>query len=223
MIHEITLHGCTPTPLASYLKALAVLRLVAEAGTDGGGDPEATGFWRADEFVLRTRLTKEELGAFFLERYRPTPLIAPWNGGSGFYFQEGKLKEKDPVTGKKLKTGVRDQETEATRTVAAIAQSTSPRFADYRDAIAIARRVVADFKIVEAPENTATDNQKDRFIQAFRNLASDHCLSAMDCSVVIASDETSFPPLLGTGGNDGNLDFTNNFMQRLLDVIDVVR
>ncbi|MBA2591818.1 MAG: type I-U CRISPR-associated protein Csx17 [Pseudomonadota bacterium] len=220
MNSDLVLHGCTPTPLASYLKALAVLRLVAEAGTEGGGDPEATGFWRSDEFVLRTRLTEEQLRAFFLERYRPTPLIAPWNGGSGFYFQEGKLKEKDPVTGKKLKTGVRDQETEATRTVAAIAQSTSRRLADYRDAIATARRVVADFKIVEAPENTATDNQKDRFIQAFRNVASDRCLPAMDCSVVIASDETSFPPLLGTGGNDGNLDFTNNFMQRLLDVID---
>ena len=181
MIHEITLHGCTPTPLSSYLKALAVLRLVAEAGADDGGDPEATGFWRADDFVLRTGLTKEQLRSFFLERYRPTPLIAPWNGGSGFYFQEGKLKEKDPVTGKKLKTGVRDQETEATRTVAAIEQSTSPRFAAYRDAIATARRVVADFKIVEAPENTATDNRKDRFIQTFRNLASDGCLSAMDC------------------------------------------
>ena len=220
MIHEHPLLGFTPTPLAAYLKALAVLRLVAEASTDGGGDPDATGFWRDDVFVLCTGLTREELRAFFLNRYRPTPLLSPWNGGSGFYFQEGKLKEKDPVTGKKLKTGVRNQETEATRTVAAIAQSTSPRFADYRDAIAIARRVIANFKIVEAPENTSTNNQKDRFIQAFRNLASDHCLSAMDSAVVIAGDETSFPPLLGTGGNDGNLDFTNNFMQRLLEVID---
>lgn len=220
MIHEHPLPGCTPTPLASYLKALAVLRLVAEAGTDGGGDHDAIGFWRDDVFVLRTRLTKEELRTFFLDRYRPTPLIAPWNGGSGFYFQEGKLKAKDPVTGKKLKTGVRDQETEATRTITAIAQSTSPRFADYRDAITIARRVVADFKIVEAPENTSTNNQKDQFIQAFRNLASDQCLSAMDSAVVIVSDETSFPPLLGTGGNDGNLDFMNNFMQRLLEVMD---
>lgn len=221
MKNEHVLQGCTPTPLASYLKALAVLRLVAEAGTDGGGDSDATGFWREDVFVLRTRLTEEELRAFFLDRYRPTPLIAPWNGGSGFYFQEGKLKEKDPVTGKKLKTGVRDQGTEATRTVATITQSTSSRFADYREAIAIVRRVVADFKIVEAPENTSTDNEKDRFIQAFRNLAPDHCLSAMDSAVVIAGDEASFPPLLGTGGNDGNLDFTNNFMQRLLEVIDI--
>lgn len=221
MIHEHRLLGCTVTPLAFYLKALAVLRLVAEAATDGGGDPDASGFWRDDVFVLQTRLTKEELLAFFLDRYRPTPLIAPWNGGSGFYFQEGKRKEKDPVTGKKQKTGVRDQETEATRSVAAIAQSTSPRFADYRDAIAIARRVVADFKIVQAPENTSASNQKDRFIQAFRNLASAPCLSGVDSTVVIANGETSFPPLFGTGGNDGNLDFTNNFMQRLLEVIDV--
>jgi CRISPR-associated protein Csx17 len=221
MIHEHALSGCTPTPLASYLKALAVLRLVAEAGTGGGGDHDATGFWRDDLFVLRTRLTKEDLHTFFLDRYRPTPLLSPWNGGSGFYLQEGKLPMKDPVTGKKLKTGIRDQETEATRTVAAIAQSTSPRFADYRNAIAIAHRVIADCKIVEAPENTSTNNHKDRFVQGFRNLASDHSLSAMDSAVVITSEQTSFPPLLGTGGNDGNLDFTNNFMQRLLEVIDV--
>jgi CRISPR-associated protein Csx17 len=31
----------------------------------------------------------------------------------------------------------------------------------------------------------------------------------------------SWPSLLGTGGNDGNLDFTNNFMQRLGDLFEV--
>ncbi|MGH8526096.1 MAG: hypothetical protein ACREXY_18400, partial [Gammaproteobacteria bacterium] len=93
MNNELVLHGCTPTPLASYLKALALLRLVAEAGTDGGGDPDASGFWRADEFVLRTRLTKEELRAFFLERYHPTPLLSPWNGRAGFL--EGEDEDDD--------------------------------------------------------------------------------------------------------------------------------
>jgi CRISPR-associated protein Csx17 len=221
MRNEIVLQGCTPTPLASYLKALAVLRLVAEAGAEGGGDADATGFWREDIFVLSTRLTEEELRAFFLDRYQPTPLIAPWNGGSGFYFQEGKLKETDPNTGKKRKTGVRDQETAATRAVAALAISVSARLAPYRDAIAIARRVVEEFGIVEAPENVSAANQKDRFIQTFRNRAPDRVLLAMDSAVVIAGGETTFPPLFGTGGNDGNLDFTNNFMQRLLDVFDV--
>lgn len=78
---EIVLHGCSPTPLASYLKALAVLRLVAEQAED----PDATGFWCNDAFVLRTRLREEDLVAFFLDRYQPTPIVAPWNGGSGFF------------------------------------------------------------------------------------------------------------------------------------------
>lgn len=93
MIHEHLLLGCTPTPLASYLKALAVLRLVAQAGTERGGDPNATGFWRDDVFVLRTKLTKKELCAFFLERYRPTPLLSPWNGRAGFL--EGEEEDSD--------------------------------------------------------------------------------------------------------------------------------
>lgn len=219
MTNELVLKGCTPTPLASYLKALAVLRLVAEAGVEGGGDPDARGFWREDVFVLRTRLTEKQLRAFFLERYQPTPLIAPWNGGSGFYRQEGKAQTKDPISGRKLKTGVRDQETEATRAVASISASTSLRLAEFRRAIAIAKGLVAEFKIVAAPENTSASQRKTQFIQAFRNRASELCLFAIDSAVVIAGDVASFPPLLGTGGNDGNLDFTNNFMQRLLEVI----
>ena len=221
MIREHPLPGCTPTPLASYLKALAVLRLVAEADTTGGGDPTVTGFWRDDVFVLRTTLERADVVRFFLDRYRPTPLIAPWNGGSGFYFQERKLKDKDPNTGKKLKTGVRDQETEATKTVAKISACSSSRFSDYREAIAVAKKIVSELNLVEAPENTPTNKNKNRFVQMFRNLASDRCLRAVDCAVVIAGDEVTFPPLLGTGGNDGNLDFTNNFMQRLLEVLDV--
>lgn len=221
-VNEIVLHGCTPTPLASYLKSLAVLRLVAEASVEEGGDPEATGFWRNDMFVLRTRLTEEQLRNLFLERYRPTPLVAPWNGGSGFYCQEGKLPDKDPATGKKLKTGIRNQETEATRTVAAIGGSKTSRFEEYRNAIAVARQIISDFSLTEAPDGSSNSTEKDLFIQAFRNRASDKGLKALDCAVVITGDKISFPPLLGTGGNDGNLDFTNNFMQRLLDVIDAV-
>ncbi len=220
-INEISLPGCTPTPLASYLKALAALRLVAEACPDDGGDPEATGSWRDDVFVLRTRLTSDELRTFFLERYRPTPLVAPWNGGGGFYFQEGKLKEKDPVTGKKIKTGIRDQPTEATRTVEAILRGRADRLEPYRSVVETAKQVISEFALSEAPENNPDQNQKDRFIQRFRNLVNEHGQLAMDCVVLLASEGADFPPLMGTGGNDQNLDFTNNFMQRLTELFDV--
>jgi len=212
--HEHVLRGCTPVPLASYLKALAILRLVAEQA----GDPDATGYWRDDVFVLRTRLTEEELVRFFLETYAPTPLVAPWNGGSGFYFQEGKLNEKDPVTGKRKKTGVRDQPTEATRIVSEIESSTAPRFAAHRSAIATARATIAKLGLTKAPENGAV-RRKDLFITEFRNLASDALLSWTDAALILVDGESTFPPLLGTGGNDGNFDFTTNFMQNLAHVL----
>ena len=41
----------------------------------------------------------------------------------------------------------------------------------------------------------------------------------LDVCYVLGEKGPSFFPLLGTGGNDGRLDFTNNFMQRLADVL----
>ena len=44
----------------------------------------------------------------------------------------------------------------------------------------------------------------------------------MDAAMVLGDDGTpKFPALLGTGGNDGRLDFTNNFMKRLGEVFDL--
>jgi hypothetical protein len=79
MPDPLVLEGCRPTPLASYLKALGILRLVAEQK-----DPEARGCWHADRFHLRTALDRAGLMRFFLEEYKPTPIIAPWNGRAGF-------------------------------------------------------------------------------------------------------------------------------------------
>jgi CRISPR-associated protein Csx17 len=41
----------------------------------------------------------------------------------------------------------------------------------------------------------------------------------LDVCFVLSERGPTFFPLLGTGGNDGRLDFTNNFMQRLTDVL----
>ena len=78
--HELPLPGCTPEPLMSYLKALGILRLVSEQA-----DPDATACWRNDQFVLYSKLNNERLTTFFLTEYQPTPILAPWNAGCGFY------------------------------------------------------------------------------------------------------------------------------------------
>lgn len=109
------LEGCAPAPLAHYLKGLAVLRLVAEQK-----DAAARGFWKADRFHLATVLDQNGLERFFLEEYVPTPLLAPWNGGSGFYPKDNK-SGFEPMS-----------------------HAAAPRFAPYRQAIALAEELVGD-------------------------------------------------------------------------------
>lgn len=208
--NEIVLEGCTPTPLANYLKALGVLRLLSIR------DAQVRGFWRNDRFVLRTKLDPTSVERFFLQDYEPTPIMAPWNGGSGFYYQERKSKEIDPVTGKKKKLGVYDQETAATKVVDDILASTSKRLESYRNALRHAKQAVKSAEFVTAPDS---GKPKDDFILSLRASLPDECIQAMDAGLAVTRDRTNYPPLLGTGWNDGNLDFTSNFMQRLLDVL----
>jgi len=78
--YKVELKGCAREPLLFYLKALGILRLVAEQK-----DSEAKGAWTQDWFELHTRCSREDLLRFFLEDYRPTPLITPWNSASGFW------------------------------------------------------------------------------------------------------------------------------------------
>lgn len=189
MSHEHVLTGCLPTPLAYYLKALGVLRLVAEQA----GDPRAAGCWRDDVFVLRTSLSKEDLLSFFLDRYKPAPVVAPWNADSGFYPSGNQ-------------SGINQ-----------LAKSSCPRFAEYRSAIEAARSLIAAYSLQESPK----ESQKALFLRALRNQASEGLLRWIDAAVILSDNGLSWPPLLGTGGNDGRLDFTNNFMQRLAEVFDL--
>ena len=76
---EIRLAGCRPEPLASYLKALGVFRLVGEQA-----DPGAVARWDAYGFVIQSSLDEARLEDFLLHDYRPTPVVSPWNNSSGF-------------------------------------------------------------------------------------------------------------------------------------------
>jgi CRISPR-associated protein Csx17 len=183
--HELVLAGCQATPLASYLKALGVLRLVAEQ-VDAG----ACGYWHEDQFVLTTRLSEEELVRFFTEHYCPTPVLAPWNGGSGFY-------PKDNRAG-----------------IEPIERGAAQRLAVFREAIATMRTELQGR--TQKPEGEA----KTRLLERLRNELGEQALDWLDAAVLLTEEKPKYPPLLGTGGNDGRLDFTNNFMRHLVALID---
>lgn len=210
LLRDVVLPGCTPTPLANYLKALGVLRLLSARY------PETRGFWRGECFVLRTELAVPAIEQFLLQDYAPTPIIAPWNGGSGFFCLERKTRDKDPRTGKRKGTGTYDQQTAGTKVVDAIFTSTGRRFEAYRQAIQYTKRAIARAGLVTAPDS---GTPKDDFILHLRATLPDECIEAMDAGLVVTGQQTRFPPLLGSGWNDGNMDFTSNFMQRLVDVL----
>lgn len=218
----LTLSGCAPVPLAHYLKALGILRLVSEQK-----DASATGRWHRDQFVLESTLDRDGLLKFFLEEYEPTPVLSPWNGGSGFYFQEEKLNEKDPLTGKKIKTGVRNQETAATKIVARILSSSDMRLDRYRNTIRQTKTLIDSKGLTAAPDTSGAD--KDDLVLELRSTWPDLAVEWLDCVAVLTSSrqaksktglKPSYTTLLGSGANDGNADFTSNFMQRLMEIFD---
>jgi len=55
-------------------------------------------------------------------------------------------------------------------------------------------------------------------LQKCRNRFPDQELDWLDAAYLITSDGPKYPPLLGTGANDGRLEFTNNFMQHLQNI-----
>lgn len=184
-VHE--LRGCAPTPLAHYLKALGILRLVATQA-----DKEARGFWKDGAFFLATTLDEQEFVRFFLERYEPTPMLSPWNGGSGFY--PGDNKEG----------------------YGALRESKAARFAPIRAATLHAESLVKGLTVRPAAD------EKQRLLR--------RCVSTWDATShawlraafsLDGAGEASYPALLGTGGNDGRLDFTNNYLQRIANLFDV--
>src|SRR5579875_1535170 len=179
---EIVLSGCIPEPMMSYLKALGVFRLVAEQA-----DPDARLSWVGGVAHLYSLFDRDQLTEFFLEHYRPTPIVAPWNGGSGFY--DGGAEPLNRIVA-----------------------STTDRLALYRDTIVLLRRNFV-------PENKPKDEQKELLLERCRSELADEIVPWLDTCFALTEEGPSYFPLLGTGGNDGRLDFTNNFMQRLADVL----
>jgi len=192
MLNSIHLAGCRPVPMAAYLKALGVLRLVAEQL-----DPEAAGAWQGEEFVLTTCLDRTALVEFFLHDYRPTALLSPWNGGSGFY---------------------RPGNTTAWNTLTAIKAARADRLQPLaRTAVAIDGQLAA-LGLERQPDG---GKEKHQLLLQLRATLDDAYVGWLDATVMLGLDDPRYPPLLGSGGNDGRLDFTSNFHQRLRELMDL--
>lgn len=184
-VHD--LDGCAPIPLAHYLKALGILRLVAEQA-----DPAVRGWWDGDRFKLASTLTRGELLEFFRESYEPTPIFNPWGGRSGFYSGSSEKSAREVLT--------------------AIERSTDRRLTDYRMTIRVVREVIRDATGGSKPN----DDQKDKFVLALRKRTRGKSSAWIDAVVAIVGAGSSFkleqPALFGTGGNEGSGSYTSAYM-----------
>lgn len=223
-LHHLT--GCAPAPLAHYLKALGVLRVVGEQRDDA-----ARGWWQDGHFCLLTTLERAELERFFLEQYKPTPLLAPWNGASGFF----RTWDKKSGHLRKSKNG---------RALEELVASADVRLALFEDAHRLAvfalkprlRKVdvsaisdddrkklliVPDGEGPTFPVATKDDEGKGAIQRAMLQACSSNPFygsSIVDTQGGSGADKIGYPSMWGSGGNDGAIDYSGRFFENVLQV-----
>lgn len=190
--YDIELAGCSPIPLAHYLKALGVLRLVAEQT-----DPNAKGWWQNDRFWLRSKLDRDALVKFFLDDYAPTPMVGPWGARSGFFSGSSERSARVALD--------------------ACCSSLQLRLAPFKQAILETRQILEQLCLTDKAES---DEDKLALLRACRNQLSDEVLRWLDAVFVLTNEMRAFPPLLGTGGNEGSGSYMSGFAQQVVAVIE---
>lgn len=210
---EVPLTGCMPEPLMSYLKAIGIFRLIAEQA-----DSNARLSWRGGAATLHTSLKCDELVTFFLEKYQPTPITSPWNGGSGF-FRTWDAKAK------------RLRSREAVDRVSFIQTSTSKRLAPYKQVVTEIQNTLRryaksiDARTMPEKERKATllideasgilDADQLGLLPYLRATLPDEAVRWLDTVLLLQAEATRAAPLFISGGNDGNFDFSVTFIGSL--------
>ena len=190
MIEHTLLPGCRSDSLSGYLKALGVMRILATQS-----DASIRGRWSGVSFSLDSHVTLNSLVDFFSDRYQPTPILNPWNSGAGFD------PKSRPTQGKPFDL---------------ICESQDARFQSYKTAIQTARLLLEEIE----REAVSDKERKHTIIERLRHRYEDHALEWVDAAIILGSaDQAVFPPLLGSGGNDGRLDFSVNFAARLVELL----
>jgi CRISPR-associated protein Csx17 len=189
---DVELSGCTPEPLMNYLKALGVFRLVAEQA-----DPGARLSWEGGIAHLQSRIDRQGLGVFLLDTYKPSPIVGPWGARSGFYPGSSESAAR-----------------EALDAIVAGAEAL-PRLALFREIIVSIRKLLARCGYAEKVK----DQDKLTLMQLCRNNLADEVLPWLDAVFVLTEDSRRFPPLLGTGGNEGSGSYVSTFAQVIVSLL----
>ena len=190
-MNRLVLGGCQAVTLSGYLQALGVLRVLSLQH-----DPSAYLHWEHDTPVLTTALTTGQLTSWLADGYAPSPIISPWNAGSGF-----------AGNGKSVT---------AERALQVFRAAGQPRFRALRDAIGAGDQVVAQARSLGWEGRTFwAEDRKPDVVRLCRAALPDDALPWLDVAVTLTTADLAFSPLTGTGGNFGRQDLSATFLQRL--------
>ncbi len=225
--HEIVLKGCTPEPLMNYLKALGVLRLVSEQV-----DPGTRGFWRNDEFMLKSCLDFKSMLEFFMTRYEPTPIFSPWNGDGGFLTEGGSAYDAIEKI-RSLKTGrlarmhsfiddLHDvtslKQLGAARAKAKKMQSQcNEKYGTKADKWK--KKATEQEKEIYTALTKQIKSIKQSLIFLLRNEYPSESLPWLDACLAINQSEIAMSPILGSGGVDGRMEFSANYLANVIEIL----
>jgi CRISPR-associated protein Csx17 len=91
--------------------------------------------------------------------------------------------------------------------------SNSPRLKTYTEGVESVRVLLTSHQLGKKPEKGDLTLQ---LLQWCRSELPDSVLAWLDTVYVLSADERSFPPILGTGGNEGSQGYSSTFAQMLL-------
>ncbi len=154
-------------------------------------DAGARGAWTTSGFQLTTLLDLPHLLGFFGSDYSASPITNPWNSSTGYGFGKG-----------------------AEDLVDEISTSTAPRLATFRATIGHIKEAL------RSHEGRDIADFKTELIHELRAFAPEPFIAWMDAALVTRDSGFSPNPILGSGGNDGRLDFSKGFIEALTRVID---
>lgn len=208
--HVLELRGCTPEPLGNYLKGLGVFRLIAEQA-----DPLARAWWKDGILhILQTKWEASEsagpesgLSDWLLAECQFTPLIAPWQTGTG-YLPIGSRKAGGDALTELLKT--KSPGTQGFRAV----------FGDFAATLGV---TLGDdpSKWLEAIKQSNADVTDAHLLRELRNWVHSSSvlkwLDAVGMSVSRSgdSDIPSWFPILASGGGEASGQYVVNHQLRL--------
>lgn len=201
----------------NYLKALGVLRIINQQ--DVSANVRAS--WENGVFALTCDLSADELISKVGQQYSPTPILSPWNGEGGFLADSGATF--DSITTIENEPSARF---DALRKVIA-----EVRKIDGLKAFGSAREEVKELGKKKKTTLSAVEKErlknakaevkslKESIVYQVRSQFPEESLAWLDACMVVGTDGFKAAPVLGSGGVDGRMEFSANFLSNALKVV----